>query len=76
MRVLALAVLLLSFETIACPNLAGYFSICRSTTGNTSGARELTVRQRLQSGVTLYQLSGIDDASQERQDQSLMAVVS
>jgi hypothetical protein len=73
MRLLALTALLITGHALACPNLAGYFSICRSTTGNTAGARELTVRQRLQGAVTLYQLSGIDEESGERHDQSVLA---
>ncbi len=74
MRTLALATLLVSFSSIAaCPNLAGTYATCRSTTGNIGGSTELVVTQKIENGATIYTLTSVDDESHERDTDEMIA---
>ncbi len=74
MRSLALATLLISFSSIAaCPNLAGSYATCRSSTGSIGGSTELVVTQATTAGVTTYTFSSIDDETHERDADEMIA---
>ncbi|MES2526781.1 MAG: hypothetical protein V4598_06825 [Bdellovibrionota bacterium] len=74
MRVLAVIFALSSFSAIAaCPNLAGTYAVCRSTTGSISTSTELIVTQATTGGVTTYSFSSIDDETHERDADEMIA---
>jgi len=58
---------------MACPSLAGFYSTCRSTTGQQSGLEDLIITQTFQSNVPLYRMSAISLETQERIEQSVVA---
>lgn len=60
---------LISLPVFACPQLAGTYLNCRSTTGNTSGVTDLVVTQQ---GVT-YVVSGIENSTHERMTETFVA---
>lgn len=66
MRFLSLILALSSFSALACPNLAGQYAVCRSTTGATSGSSDVLVSQRIENGVTIYSITSTDDETGER----------
>ncbi len=57
----------------ACPNLAGTYATCRSTTGSIGGSTELVVTQNTTNGVTVYTFSSIDDETHERDADEMIA---
>jgi hypothetical protein len=63
----------LSAEALACPSLAGYYSMCRSTTGQQSGLEDLTITQTFQHNVPLYRMNAINLETQERVEESILA---
>lgn len=74
MRVLAAIFAFSSFSAFAaCPNLAGTYANCRSTTGSVGGSTELIVTQKETAGVTTYTFSAINDETQERDADDLIA---
>lgn len=74
MRSLALATLLISFSSIAaCPNLAGKYANCRSTTGAIGGSTELVVTQKIENGATIYSFTSVDDETHERDTDEMLA---
>ena len=63
----------LSANALACPSLAGFYSSCRSTTGQQSGLEDLIITQTFQNNVPLYRISAIYLETQERLEQSIVA---
>jgi hypothetical protein len=64
---------LLSASALACPNLSGYYSGCRSSTGQLPGREDMTVTQLSQNGVALYRITWINQESQDREEQFVLA---
>ncbi len=74
MRVFAALLALTSVSAFAaCPNLAGTYATCTSTTGAMEGSTELIVSQKTTGGVTVYSISSIDNESHERESEELIA---
>lgn len=67
------AFFLLSASALACPNLSGFYSSCRSTTGQLSGREDMTVTQISQNSIALYRLSWISQETQDREEQFILA---
>lgn len=57
----------------ACPNLAGYYYACRTTTGQQPGLEDVSITQSFQNRTTLYRLSAINQETQEREEQFILA---
>lgn len=73
MRTLAIALALVSTSALACPNLAGTYATCRSTTGASTGSTDVVVAQKVVNGVTVYSVTSTDDESQERETEEMIA---
>lgn len=66
MRFFIAALTLISSTAFAnCPNLAGTYATCRSTTGNSTGSTNLTVKQYIKDNVTIYETEATDNHSHE-----------
>lgn len=63
----------MSASALACPSLAGFYSSCRSTTGQQPGSQDMSITQITQNGVTLYRISSINQETQDREEQSIIA---
>mgnify|MGYP000989558858 CR=1 FL=1 len=61
--------LFLTVPVLACPQLAGTYQNCRSTTGSTSGVTDLVVTQQ---GHT-YVVSGTENSTHERMTETFVA---
>lgn len=66
MRLVAFMTLLISTSVLACPNLAGRYASCRSTTGQSSGSVDMVITQSTNRGITTYTMTATDSESQER----------
>ncbi len=66
MRLLATLIALVSFNTFACPQLAGNYSYCRSTTGAAPEVSDMVITQKSENGVTVYTMASTDVEDQER----------
>lgn len=73
MYLAALAALLASSWAFACPSLSGRYFSCRSTTGGQHGSRDMVVTQNVQNGATFYQVSSINESTQEREELTIIA---
>ncbi len=74
MRVLAAIIAFSSFSAFAaCPNLAGTYATCRSTTGSVPGSTDMVISQKIQNGVTVYTITSTDDESHERESEEVYA---
>jgi hypothetical protein len=73
MRFIALLVLVSSFSALACPNLAGKYAVCRSTTGVRAGSSDTIITQSVQNGITVYSITATDEDTQERETTILRA---
>lgn len=67
MRALFIALTLASTSAFACPQLAGTYKECRSTTGNSSGSTDMVVSQSVQNKVSTYTVTATNNDSQERE---------
>lgn len=67
MRALLVAVTFISTSAMACPNLAGSYKVCRSTTGHSSGSTDMVVSQSVQNKVTVYNVSATNAETQTRE---------
>lgn len=73
MRLLVSGLLLISFSALACPDLSGSYPLCRSTTGGTAGSRDMVISQKMENGITTYILSYLEEDSQERVSEVIIA---
>lgn len=73
MRSALALIALISTSAFACPNLAGSYTVCRSTTGTTQGSSDVVVSQTVVNGATVYSLTSTDDETQERGSESVIA---
>lgn len=73
MRFIAAIALLSSFSAFACPNLAGNYTSCRSTTGEASGSSDVVITQTVRNGATVYTMTSTDDETQERNTEEMIA---
>lgn len=73
MRLLAASLLLLSVSAMACPDLAGSYPICRSTTGESSGSKDMVISQNTERGITTYTMSMVNEETQETESEILIA---
>ena len=55
---------LLSFSAIACPNLAGTYSSCRSLSGQTTPPRDMIVSQQVINKITVYTVQSNEEDGQ------------
>jgi hypothetical protein len=67
MRFVAFALAVFSFNAFACPNLAGKYAVCRSTTGVRSGSSDTIITQSVVQGVTIFEVTATDEDTQERE---------
>jgi uncharacterized protein YcgI (DUF1989 family) len=61
MRLLALSSLLAVTSAMACPDLAGTYKNCRSTTGQGLSYHDVVMAQTVDKGITTYILNMIND---------------
>lgn len=75
MRPFAFAFIFLVSTTslLACPNLAGQYKECRSTTGNSAGSSDMVVNQNVQNRITTYVVSATNNESGERETENYRA---
>lgn len=73
MRLLALSLVFSSFSAVACPDLAGKYAACRSTTGSGSNSHDMVITQSTRSGITTYTIKNIDDESNEPSEDTAIA---
>lgn len=73
MRFLAIAALLVSSSAFACPNLAGTYASCRSTTGQTPGSTDMVVTQSVANKITTYDVSATNNETNERENETYRA---
>ena len=73
MRFLAALVLLVSSSAFACPNLAGTYASCRSTTGQTPGSTNMFVTQSVTNKVTTFEVSATNNETNEREQETYRA---
>lgn len=73
MRFSALVFALISLPAFACPQLAGNYTVCRSSTGQTPGERDVVVSQRQVGGVMEYSVTGTDEETHERTTSTVIA---
>ncbi len=73
MRFLALAAFIISSSAIACPNLAGTYATCRSTTGQTPGSTNMIVTQSVTNKITTYEVSATNNETNEREQETYRA---
>jgi hypothetical protein len=73
MRILLSALVLVSTSALACPELAGRYAACRSTTGNSSGSSDVVVTQATQNGAMNYKIEETDDETHERNQNLIVA---
>lgn len=73
MRTLALAFSILTLPAFACPNLAGKYATCRSSTGATGGTSNLVVTQKVINNVTHFTIVSTDDDTRERITETYIA---
>jgi len=57
----------------ACPNLSGYYFACRPTTGQRPGLEDVSIIQSFQNRIPLYRLSAVNQETQEREEQFVLA---
>lgn len=67
MHFLVALALLVSSSVFACPNLAGTYATCRSTTGQTPGSTNMVVTQSVTNKITTYQVSATNNETNERE---------
>jgi hypothetical protein len=67
MRLIIILSLAFSFSALACPNLSGNYPVCRSTTEVRADATDMIVKQQIQRGITIYEITSTDGDTQERQ---------
>lgn len=65
MRLIAVAMILVSTSALACPNLAGHYAICRSINGYSAGSTDMEVKQTVQNRITTYAVSATNAQTQE-----------
>lgn len=73
MKFLIVPALLVSFQAFSCPDLQGSFSQCRSTNGVLTNLKEVIVTQSETDGVTSYTLDSVDEISNRRSSQTVLA---
>jgi hypothetical protein len=73
MRFLAAIALLVSSSAFACPNLAGTYAACRSTTGQTPGSTNMVVTQSVSNKITTYEVSATNNETNERENETYIA---
>ncbi len=69
MRFFAILTLLISSSAFACPNLAGTYASCRSTTGATPGSTDMVVKQSVTNNITTYDVSATNNETNERENE-------
>lgn len=69
MRFFAILTLLISSSAFACPNLAGTYASCRSTTGATPGSTDMVVKQSITNNITTYDVSATNNETNERENE-------
>lgn len=69
MRFFAILALLISSSAFACPNLAGTYASCRSTTGATPGSTDMVVKQSVTNNITTYDVSATNNETNERENE-------
>jgi hypothetical protein len=65
---LFLFALFISSSAVACPDLAGVYSACRSTTSHMPAPQEIAVTQRNADKVNIYYLMTVDESGNKEVD--------
>lgn len=74
MRSLAIVLAFSSVSAFAaCPNLAGTYATCRSTTGSMDGSTDLVITQKTVNRITTYTMTSTNDRTQERETEEIVA---
>lgn len=72
-KLIITALALISTSVLACPDLAGNYSVCRSKNNILIESTDLVVEQTEVSGVTHYSISYLQDGTSDRQGYTLIA---
>ena len=67
MRLIAFAFFISTSSALACPDLAGRYQVCRSTTGHSAGSTDMVVSQVINNKITTYTVSATSEETGERQ---------
>lgn len=73
MRFALALIALVSTPAFACPNLAGSYTVCRSSTGTSDGSRDVVVAQSVRNRITTFSVTSTDEDTQERSTMSVVA---
>jgi hypothetical protein len=73
MRIFAVVLAFSSFNALACPNLAGQYARCVSSTGVSAESTDVVVTQSIQNKVTTYTFTSTDSDTQERHQNTFIA---
>lgn len=65
MRSFIILASLISLPAFACPNLAGKYATCQSTTGQSEGSTDITVTQKVTNNITTYKMQLISAEEEE-----------
>ncbi|WP_408095473.1 hypothetical protein ACJVC5_10555 [Peredibacter sp. HCB2-198] len=73
MRFIAAFALFTSFSAMACPDLSGTYTACRSQTGSTAGSTDVVITQAIQNRATTYSMTSTDPDTNERKTETYRA---
>lgn len=73
MRFLAALALLVSSSAFACPDLAGTYAECRSTTGQSPGSTNMVVTQSVANKITTFDVVATNNETNERENETYRA---
>jgi hypothetical protein len=73
MRFVLALIALVSTSAFACPDLAGKYTVCRSSTGSSGGSRDVVVTQSVRNRITTFFMTATDEETQERDTTSVIA---
>jgi len=73
MRSFVLCLSLISISSMACADLSGTYSECRSTENNRISSTNLVVKQTVTNSITTYTATSTDSESQERSTETFLA---
>lgn len=73
MKFLVSTLVLISTSAFACPNLAGKYKACRSTTGQSTNTIDIEMTQTTKNGITTFKMISTDLETNERMTETYIA---
>lgn len=73
MRAFLIAAIIFSPSVFACPDLAGEFSVCRSTINQVETSKDVVISQKVQNRVMTYTMTKTDGYTGEKETETYKA---